>query len=227
MRGARRRRRSRAHLGPCIRAGCYEFDGPDLDDVADRATATGVRGTTTWGTPALDLPAARRTPRSARPAWPTVDDAAGCTACDRRWSATGPAARPGGFATIAWLEAGVTDVAARRRPRCATRIDGGRRRPDARRASSRSPRASASSAVEAAVAAGLVDLGENYAQELVAKADAGRRRRRALALHRRAPAQQGAARSPPSSTCGSPSTGLSLGGRDRPPRARAPPCSCR
>ena len=34
----------------------------------------------------------------------------------------------------------------------------------------------ADAVVEAAVAAGLVDLGENYAQELLAKADAGRRR---------------------------------------------------
>ena len=46
-----------AHLGPCIRAGCYEFDGPERDELAARFGA-GVLGTTTWGTPALDLPPA-------------------------------------------------------------------------------------------------------------------------------------------------------------------------
>ena len=43
-------------LGPCIHAECYEFSGPDLDAVA-AAYGDGVRGTTTAGRPALDVPA--------------------------------------------------------------------------------------------------------------------------------------------------------------------------
>ena len=44
-------------LGPCIHPECYEFSGPDLDRVAARY-GDGVRGRTSSGRPALDLPAA-------------------------------------------------------------------------------------------------------------------------------------------------------------------------
>jgi copper oxidase (laccase) domain-containing protein len=44
-------------LGPCIHADCYEFGADDLDTLAGRFGPT-VRGTTSDGAPALDLPAA-------------------------------------------------------------------------------------------------------------------------------------------------------------------------
>jgi copper oxidase (laccase) domain-containing protein len=91
-----------AHLGPCIRVGCYEFDGPELDDLVARY-GPGVRGTTTWGTPAMDLAAAVHA-ALAEVGVDEVHDTAGCTACDRRWyshRARGDAER---FATTAWLE---------------------------------------------------------------------------------------------------------------------------
>jgi copper oxidase (laccase) domain-containing protein len=45
-----------AVLGPCIRPECYEFGSDDLEGVAARL-GDGVRGRTTAGAPALDLPA--------------------------------------------------------------------------------------------------------------------------------------------------------------------------
>jgi YfiH family protein len=91
-----------ARLGPCIRVGCYEFDGAELDDLAARYGAV-VRGRTTWGTPALDLAAAVHV--ALGDAGVTeVQDTSGCTACDTRWyshRARGDAER---FATTAWLE---------------------------------------------------------------------------------------------------------------------------
>jgi copper oxidase (laccase) domain-containing protein len=91
-----------AHVGPCIRVGCYEFDGPELDDVVERH-GPGVRGTTTWGTPALDLPAAVHAALGEADV-AVVHDTSGCTACDARWyshRARGEAER---FATTAWVE---------------------------------------------------------------------------------------------------------------------------
>ncbi|HVC66257.1 MAG TPA: laccase domain-containing protein [Acidimicrobiales bacterium] len=67
-------------LGPCIHAECYEFSGADLDAVA-AVYGDAVRGRTTGGRPALDVPAgiaaalARAGARSVR----GVD---ACTACD-------------------------------------------------------------------------------------------------------------------------------------------------
>jgi YfiH family protein len=45
-----------AVLGPCIRPECYEFGADDLERLAARL-GDGVRGRTTAGMPALDLPA--------------------------------------------------------------------------------------------------------------------------------------------------------------------------
>lgn len=92
-----------AHLGPCIRPGCYEFGTADLDDVA-AVLGPSVRATTGWGTPALDLPAAASIALE-RAGVPIVHDDSGCTACDDRWfshRARGDTAR---FATTAWLAA--------------------------------------------------------------------------------------------------------------------------
>jgi hypothetical protein len=88
-----------AHIGPHIRRGCYEFGVSDLGEVV-RALGDGVRSTTTWGTPALDLTAgvhAALGDISAR-------DNGACTACNDvyfSWRARRDRAR---FATIAWLE---------------------------------------------------------------------------------------------------------------------------
>jgi copper oxidase (laccase) domain-containing protein len=87
-----------AHVGPHIRAGCYEFGEDDLGHVA-AALGDDVRGTTTWGAPALDLAAGVR---SALGGIPVVDTGA-CTACTDlyfSWRARKETAR---FATIAWI----------------------------------------------------------------------------------------------------------------------------
>lgn len=90
-----------AHLGPCIRPGCYEFVGPERDLVVERFGPS-VAAATTWGSPALDLPTAVRL-ALAETGVAHLHDGAGCTACDRRWfshRARGEAAR---FATVAWV----------------------------------------------------------------------------------------------------------------------------
>ena len=92
----------RALLGPCIRVGCYEFAGPELDDVAARY-GDEVRGTTTWGTPAMDLPAAVQAALGAAGVT-AVEDPSGCTACDTRWYSHRARGDTGRFATTAWLE---------------------------------------------------------------------------------------------------------------------------
>ncbi|MHB8330550.1 MAG: polyphenol oxidase family protein, partial [Acidimicrobiales bacterium] len=48
-----------AGLGPCVHACCYEFSPVDLDTVAARY-GDAVRGATTGGLPALDLPSGVR-----------------------------------------------------------------------------------------------------------------------------------------------------------------------
>ena len=74
-----------AHVGPHIRAHCYEFGAADLDLVAARY-GDRVRGTTGWGTPALDVTAAVRL--ALEPLGVRVHDHGGCTACEpeRYWS---------------------------------------------------------------------------------------------------------------------------------------------
>jgi YfiH family protein len=93
----------RAHLGPCIRPGCYEFAGPELEAVVGRF-GPAVRSTTATGTPALDLPA---TVRAAllEVGVDDLEDAAGCTACDGRWYSHRARREDGRFATVAWIEA--------------------------------------------------------------------------------------------------------------------------
>jgi YfiH family protein len=86
----------RAVLGPCIHAECYEFGADDLD-VVGAELGDVVRGTTSWGTPALDVPAA------IRAQLPDVEDESVCTACSAdHWSfrARGDHERQ---AVVAWL----------------------------------------------------------------------------------------------------------------------------
>ena len=91
-----------AHLGPCIRPGCYEFDGPERQRLAERY-GSGVLARTTWGTPAVDLPAAV-TAALLGAGVTAVHDEAGCTACDRRWYSHRARVEEERFATAAWLE---------------------------------------------------------------------------------------------------------------------------
>jgi len=93
-----------AHLGPCIRVGCYEFDGPELDEVVAKYGSE-VRGTTTWGTPAMDLAAAVHAALAAAGV-DEVHDTSGCTGCDSRWYSHRARGDEGRFATTAWLEEG-------------------------------------------------------------------------------------------------------------------------
>lgn len=89
-----------AAIGPCIHAECYEFSGPDLDDVAARLGDT-VRATSAAGAPALDLPAAVRVALS-RAGVDSVDDAGTCTACSPNhfsWRARQETQRQ---ATVVW-----------------------------------------------------------------------------------------------------------------------------
>ena len=92
-----------AVIGPCIRPGCYEFAGPELDEVAARY-GDGVRSVTGWGTRALDLPGTVRAALAAV-GIDAVVDAAGCTACDLRWFSHRARGEVERFATLAWLEA--------------------------------------------------------------------------------------------------------------------------
>lgn len=68
-----------AHVGPCIRARCYEFSAADLDAVA-AGLGDHIRATTAWGTPALDLVGGVQAALAAAGV-SEVRDAATCTAC--------------------------------------------------------------------------------------------------------------------------------------------------
>lgn len=91
----------RAVLGPCIHAECYEFGADDLDRLAKRF-GDGVRGTTTAGSAALDVPAAVRLALAERGV--AVDDVGVCTACDTRYFSHRARADEGRQVLMAWLE---------------------------------------------------------------------------------------------------------------------------
>ena len=91
----------RAVLGPCIHAGCYEFGEADLDAAA-AVLGDQVRGRTTAGAPALDVPAAVAGGLAAAGVG-HVEDVGVCTACSaEHWSyrARGDGRRQ---ALVAWL----------------------------------------------------------------------------------------------------------------------------
>ena len=92
----------RAEIGPCIRAGCYEFAGPGLDQLADRYGAA-VRATTLWGTPALDVVAAATAALTGAGVG-RVEVVGGCTACDRTWYSHRARAETARQASSAWLD---------------------------------------------------------------------------------------------------------------------------
>jgi copper oxidase (laccase) domain-containing protein len=87
-----------AHLGPHIRVGCYQFGDDDLDHVA-AALGDHVRGTTTWGAPALDLTAGVRSALGDIP----IADPGACTACTDLYFSWRARKDAGRFATIAWI----------------------------------------------------------------------------------------------------------------------------
>jgi polyphenol oxidase len=87
-----------AHIGPHIRAGCYEFGEEDLDEVTD-ALGAGVRATTMWGAPALDLAAGVR---AALGDVRLVDHGV-CTACSDIYFSWRARRETGRFATLAWI----------------------------------------------------------------------------------------------------------------------------
>lgn len=94
----------RAVVGPCIRPGCYAFGPADLDRVAARMGDT-VRGTTSTGDPALDLPAAVLASLGRAGVDPDhVRDAGVCTACSAQhfsWRAAKDLQRQ---AVVVWRE---------------------------------------------------------------------------------------------------------------------------
>ena len=92
-----------AVVGPCIHPECYEFGRADLDTLTETFGAA-VAATTSWGTPALDLPAAVGAALAAEGVAVT-DVGSACTACDERyWShrARGDRERQG---MAVWLDA--------------------------------------------------------------------------------------------------------------------------
>jgi YfiH family protein len=71
----------RAVVGPAICGACYEVPGPMRDDVDGKVP--GTASTTSWGTPALDLPGAVR--RQLAALGVAVEDLGLCTRTDDRF----------------------------------------------------------------------------------------------------------------------------------------------
>ena len=92
-----------AALGPCIRAGCYEFGGGDLERLS-RSLGDRVRATTMWGTPALDLAAAVEASLGLAGA-DLAHDLGACTACSVAWYSHRARQDTARQATAVWLPA--------------------------------------------------------------------------------------------------------------------------
>ena len=91
----------RASLGPCIRARCYEFVGPELHEVAERY-GDSVRATTGWGTPALDVAAG--VAAACAGLGITLHDVGTCTACSPSHWSFRARAEAGRQAAVAWVD---------------------------------------------------------------------------------------------------------------------------
>ena len=89
-----------ALVGPCIGPGAYEFGADDLAAAVDVFGAT-VRGETSWGTPALDVPAAVAV-ACEQAGWPLSEETPACTSGDR-WYSHRTRVDGGRQATVAWL----------------------------------------------------------------------------------------------------------------------------
>jgi purine-nucleoside/S-methyl-5'-thioadenosine phosphorylase / adenosine deaminase len=90
-----------AALGPCIRAGCYEFGAGDLAQMAEQF-GPGVCTTTAWGTPGLDL-AAGVAVALGRAGAELALDAGACTACSAAWYSHRARQDSARQATLAWV----------------------------------------------------------------------------------------------------------------------------
>ena len=93
-----------AVLGPCIHACCYEFGEDDLERVAFGvgARVDGLTATTSWGTRALDVPAAVAAALSRRGV--ALDVVGACTGCDQRFRSHRRRSEPERHALVAWFE---------------------------------------------------------------------------------------------------------------------------
>lgn len=87
------RDRVRAAVGPAICGHCYEVPADLREEVA--AVAPAARATTSWGTPALDLPAAVRA-QLADAGVGRVEQVGSCTLEDPRWFSHRAAGATGG-----------------------------------------------------------------------------------------------------------------------------------
>jgi copper oxidase (laccase) domain-containing protein len=94
-----------AVLGPCIHPCCYEFGAADLELVAHGvgAAARDVTGTTSWGTRALDVPAAVTVGLARRGI--EIDVAGACTGCDQRFRSHRRRGELERHALVVWFEA--------------------------------------------------------------------------------------------------------------------------
>ena len=102
------RGRLRAVVGPSVCGRCYEVPAALRDEVG--AIVPAAVSTTSWGTPALDLPAGA-TAQLRAAGVPVVDVVGACTLEDRRWfshrgSAADPGRLPGRFAGVVRALAG-------------------------------------------------------------------------------------------------------------------------
>ncbi len=93
-----------AVLGPCIHPCCYEFGAEDLDRVANGvgAPSAALTASTSWGTQALDVPAAVAAGLARRGI--EIDVAGTCTGCDRRFRSHRRRSEPERHALLAWFE---------------------------------------------------------------------------------------------------------------------------
>jgi hypothetical protein len=89
-------------LGPCIHAECYAFSPPDLSSLVDRY-GDQVRGVTSGGGLALDLPATVRA-AFARAGVTDVPGVDRCTACDERYFSHRARGDAGRQALIVWRQ---------------------------------------------------------------------------------------------------------------------------
>jgi polyphenol oxidase len=89
-----------AALGPCIHAGCYEFSPDDLDEAAAVYGDT-VRGTTSAGRPALDVPAGIAA-ALVRAGATGADGVDACTACGDGYFSHRARADTGRQALVVW-----------------------------------------------------------------------------------------------------------------------------
>jgi polyphenol oxidase len=93
-----------AVLGPCIHRCCYEFAPRDLEEIgaAVALDVDQVRGQTSWGTPALDVPATVTALLARRGI--ELDVSGPCTGCDARFHSHRRRRDVARHAVVTWVE---------------------------------------------------------------------------------------------------------------------------